>query len=130
MRRDSRITPLCIRRSFVNLYLDEGGPFGGPEGGPLGGPDGGPEGGPLGGPDGGPDGGPLGGPDGGPEGGPVGGPEGGPLDGPEDALLGDLDGRLGGVGADEIGAVGTAGGVGALTVSSTAGWFLCNRMSC
>ena len=40
------------------------------------------------------------------------------VEGPEDALSGDLDGRLGGVGADEIGAVGTAGGVGALTVFS------------
>ena len=79
---------------------------------------------------GGPAGGPEGGPVGGPDGGPVGGPEGGPLEGPEDMLSGDLDGRLGGVGADEIGAVGTAGGVGALTVSSNAGWFLCNRMSC
>ena len=80
-------------------------------------------------PMGGPDGGPVGGPDGGPVGGPVGGPEASPFEGLEDAPSGDLDGRLGGVGADEIGAVGIAGGVGALTVSSTAGWFVCNRMS-
>ena len=47
--------------------------------------------------------------------------EAGPFEGLEDAPSGDLDGRLGGVGAEEIGAVGIAGGVGALTVSSTAG---------
>ena len=42
--------------------------------------------------------------------------EAGPFEGLEDAPSGDLDGRLGGVGAEEIGAVGIAGGVGALTV--------------
>ena len=44
----------------------------GRDGGPLGGPEGGPDGGPLGGPEGGPDGGPLGGPEGGPDGGSLG----------------------------------------------------------
>lgn len=102
--------------------MDVGGPFGGPDGGPFGGPDGGPVGGP--------DGGPAGGPDGGPEGGPVGGPEGGPVGGPGGVLLAGSVGKLGGVGAEGVDVFGNGGGVGALTVSSISGLFLCNRMSC